>query len=73
MPLGRSGVSVSSVSPAWSPDGKYLAFLTDRTGEWEIWVMKSNGSGQKPMFDDELDGLTLEYAYVAERAIDWTR
>jgi hypothetical protein len=63
----------NSVSPAWSPDGQYIAFLTDRTGPWKIWVMKANGSGQKPLFRSALDGLTLGYAFVGERAISWTR
>ena len=31
--------------PAWSPDGKQLAYLSDRTGEYEIWVRPSDGSG----------------------------
>jgi Tol biopolymer transport system component len=67
------GVAAHSVSPAWSPDGEHIAFLTDRAGAWEIWIMKANGSGQAPLFGDELDGLTLDYAFAGERAIDWTR
>jgi Tol biopolymer transport system component len=72
-------VAASSVSPAWSPDGKYIAFLTDRAAsttagdEWQIWVMKADGSAQAPLFGTELNGLTLEYAFASERAIDWTR
>jgi hypothetical protein len=42
-------------------------------GEWEIWVMDASGSGQMPMFDTELDRLTLEYSSAAERAISWTK
>lgn len=64
-------VAASSVSPAWSPDGKVLAFLTDRTGAWEIWVMNADGSTQAPQFGAELEGLTLDYAFAGERAIDW--
>jgi TolB protein len=30
--------------PVWSPDGKSIAFTSDRTGNLEIWVMKTNGS-----------------------------
>lgn len=31
--------------PAWSPDGRQIAYLSDRTGEYEIWVRPSDGSG----------------------------
>jgi TolB protein len=69
----------NSVAPAWSPDGSYIAFLTDRSGAWEIWVMAvsdgtgANGSNQKPLFDGELDGLTLEYSFNGERALSWAQ
>jgi TolB protein len=66
------GAAGNSVSPAWSPDGDYIAFLTDRSGEWEIWRSNARGGEQAPMFDTELDGLTLEYAFAGERAISWT-
>jgi Tol biopolymer transport system component len=72
-PPWPDGTAANSVSPAWSPDGNYLAFLTDRTGEWQIWIMMANGKDARPLFDAELDGLTLEYAFAGERAIDWTR
>jgi hypothetical protein len=69
-PDGQPG---NSAAPAWSPNGKSIAFLTDRAGKWEIWVMRANGSQKKPMFKSALSGLTLEYAGVGERAISWTR
>jgi hypothetical protein len=72
-PARPDGAPGNSAAPAWSPDGKYIAFLTDRTGKWEIWVMKAGGSGQKPMFATALRGLTLEYGNVGDRAISWTR
>ena len=28
-----------------SPDGKYIAYISDKTGEFEIYMMKSDGSG----------------------------
>ena len=64
----------NSAAPAWSPDGQHLAFLTDRSGRWDIWVMAaSDGSGQRPMCQGALDGLTLEYVALGERVISWTR
>jgi hypothetical protein len=34
--------------------------------------MRADGSKQKPMFKTALDGLTLDYGYVGDRAISWT-
>jgi Tol biopolymer transport system component len=67
------GTPGSSASPAWSPDGNHIAFLTDRTGEWEIWVMAADGTGARPIFESALDGLALDYASLGERAISWTQ
>jgi tricorn protease len=35
------------IFPAWSPDGRWIAYLSDRTGEYEIWVRASDGSGEE--------------------------
>jgi Tol biopolymer transport system component len=71
-PAWADGTAANSVSPAWSPEGRSIAFLTDRTGKWQIWVMNADGSNQRPLFDTELQGLTLQYAFAGERAISWT-
>ena len=31
---------------AWSPDGKYISFISDMTGEDEIYIQKQDGSAQ---------------------------
>ena len=31
---------------AWSPDGKRIAFASDRDGNWEIYTMNTDGSNQ---------------------------
>ena len=33
--------------PAWSPDGRKIAFATIRKGNFEIYVMSADGSGQR--------------------------
>jgi len=70
MPEG--GRQWNNVAPAWSPDGSQIAFLTDRTGRWEVWVMKWDGSDPHPMFPPEInDQLPIRYDFVDERVISW--
>ena len=43
----------SDSSPDWSPDGKTLAFASDRDGDSEIYVMNVDGSGQRAITENE--------------------
>jgi hypothetical protein len=62
----------NNAAPVWSPDGTQIAFLTDRTGQWEIWIMAADGSNQRPMFSNgAVDDLTFNYAGVDERMLSW--
>ncbi|MEX1357261.1 MAG: hypothetical protein WD981_01420 [Gaiellaceae bacterium] len=36
----------NDASPSWSPDGTRIAFSSTRDGNWEIYVMRADGSGQ---------------------------
>ncbi len=64
----------NNVAPVFSPDGTEIAFLTDRTGRWEVWVMGVDGSNQRPMFSDAVnDRLQIEYVFNDERALGWGR
>jgi Tol biopolymer transport system component len=36
---------VSEVDPEWSPDTARIAFASDRTGRFEVYVMNMDGSG----------------------------
>jgi tricorn protease len=29
--------------PAWSPDGRWIAYVSDESGEYEVWVRRSDG------------------------------
>jgi tricorn protease len=38
---------VREFAPAWSPDGRWVAYLSDRSGEYEIYVRPSDGAGDE--------------------------
>jgi TolB protein len=38
--------------PVWSPDGTQIALESNRDGNWEIYVMRADGSGAKNISDN---------------------
>ncbi len=62
----------NNVAPAWSPDGSQIAFLTDRAGRWEIWLMNVDGSNQRLMFSEKINNqLNFTYDFVDEHVLSW--
>jgi tricorn protease len=41
--------------PRWSPDGKWIAFISDRTGREEIWMADELGHGLKQLTDADCE------------------
>ena len=71
---GQEPRSANNTAPAWSPDGSQIAFLSDRSGQWDIWVMNADGSEQRPLFTPEtLAEITFDYKGVEERMLSWGR
>jgi len=44
--------------PAWSPDGTKIAFVSQRDGNDQIYVMNADGSGQTRLTHDTASDLT---------------
>jgi TolB protein len=41
--------------PTWSPDGTSIAFVSQRDGDREIYLMEADGSGQLRLSDNAED------------------
>ncbi|GAB4550608.1 MAG: hypothetical protein Kow0063_45070 [Anaerolineae bacterium] len=69
---GQMPQSWNNAAPAWSPDGPQIVFLTDRSGQWEIWTMDADGGNQQPLVTVEmLGGVILQYDGMEERVLSW--
>lgn len=47
---------VSEQSPNWSPDGKYIAYFSDETGEYQLMIRPADGSGETKALTKNLEG-----------------
>jgi TolB protein len=45
----QGGEDGDNAAPSWSPDGRKIAFASNRDLDWEIFVMDANGSGVKQL------------------------
>jgi hypothetical protein len=54
---------VSSVSPAWPPDGRHIVSLTDERGRWELHHMKADGSETGAFLEETLKYITFGYKF----------
>ena len=52
MPVNITHHPAKDFSPAWSPDGSHLAFLSDRDGNTELYVMLMDGSHVNQLTDE---------------------
>jgi Tol biopolymer transport system component len=48
----NSGVALN-FQPRISPDGKTIAFITDRRGQYNLWVMNADGSNPHAVFSEQ--------------------
>ncbi len=50
--LTRSNGSAER-SATWSPDGRWIAYFSDATGEYELWMTQSDGKGETRQLTDD--------------------
>ena len=68
----------SDTSPDWSPRGAQIAFMSHRSGNWDLYLIESDGSGLKPLTTDPSnEGLPCwspdgdRIAFISDRGGQW--
>ena len=57
----------------WSPDGKWIAYVSDQSGEDEIWIRPQEGSGEPRALTSGADTYKYEIAWSPDsKRIAWT-
>lgn len=57
--------------PQWSPDGKWIAYLSDKNGEFNIWV-RNAVSGEEKMLTQDLKTYIFDFKWSPDsRSILW--
>jgi Tol biopolymer transport system component len=54
--------STEDTEPVWSPDGKYIAFISERSSRDEIYVMSPDGSNITQITDLNVSKTTLNWS-----------
>ena len=50
--LTHVGAAQAAGAPDWSPGGDKIVYVSNQTGDYRIWVMNADGSGQRQLADD---------------------
>ena len=58
-------------NPRWSPDGKWIAFVSDRTGRQEIYLSDELGKTVKKLTDSDGDKASLTWDPISSKYLLW--
>ena len=67
----------NDTAPAWSPDGSKIAYMSNHTGNWEIYVVTTAGTVRQLTADSATDGLPSwspdgnSLAFLSSRGGTW--
>src|SRR5215470_4581177 len=56
----------TAADPAWSPDGRHIAFASDMTGPVRLWIMDANGSHARMVAGDQPSAADILPTYTPD-------
>jgi Tol biopolymer transport system component len=69
----------NELGPHWSPDGRRIAYYSNQTGSYQIWLINADGSGARQITEADgpgvvhpiwsPDGMRLAYSRFGERTV----
>jgi dipeptidyl aminopeptidase/acylaminoacyl peptidase len=62
---------VSVGQPRFSPDGARLAYVSDTTGFWNVWVANADGSDARPLVEERHDHASPTWG-PGQRSFAWS-
>jgi Tol biopolymer transport system component len=70
---GSNEVSLTSdghsYSPDWSPDGRTIAYVNDRSGTFELYTMNADGSNAKKLLDEAMEQFNVDWSPDGTRLV----
>ena len=65
----RQLTSVQNSYPSASPDGSHIVFQSNRTGRWELFVMRADGTDLRQLTDTPGDNVTPKWSPDGRRIV----
>jgi len=67
--INPDNMASRSDTPKWSPDGKYIAFVSDKSGRDEVWISDPEGKSPKKITDLDNEKGALVWAPDSTRLL----
>ena len=65
----RLDVKGSNTNAVWGPHGDWLAFISERKGEYDAYIARPDGSGERALLNKDYDEQPIAWSHDANRIL----